>query len=257
MATQSVAGTEAARRLDGKVAVVTGAGRGIGRACGIALAQAGAEVHLIARTASDLDALAGKIESAGGKATVIVGDVCDPEIAASVERMDRVDVLVNNAGFNIAQPFLEVTEEALDAIMGLNFRAAVLIARSAARRMVAGGRDGSIVHIGSAFSHVSGTERSIYSASKFAIEGLTKGMALDLAPHGIRVNTVCPTWTATPTALKGLQNPEVKAFALARIPLGRVGKPEEVAAAVLFLASPAAGMITGTSLRVDGGWTIQ
>ncbi|MBI4182473.1 MAG: glucose 1-dehydrogenase [Proteobacteria bacterium] len=244
-------------RLDGKVALVTGASRGIGRVIARALAAAGAETVLLARTGSEIEALGREIAAAGGRASTLVADVCDTaRVRPAIERLARLDVLVNNAGKNIPQPFLDATEAAFDDVFTLNVRAPFLVAQAAARRMVVGGQGGVIVNIGSTFGHVGGGERSVYCASKHAIEGLTKAMALDLAPHGIRVVTVCPTWTGTERARKALEDKALRASVLARIPLGRIGEPEDIANAVVFMCSSAAAMITGTSLLVDGGWTV-
>ncbi|MBI4182474.1 MAG: SDR family oxidoreductase [Proteobacteria bacterium] len=245
-------------RLDGKVAAVTGAGRGIGRACARALAAAGAEVALLARSRDQIEAVAAEIAAAGGQARAVACDVCDPaQVRSAIGALSRLDVLVNNAGVNRPQPFLEVSEEALDLMLGLNVRAAFLVAQAAARRMVAGGEGGAIVHIGSTLGRVGSRERTVYCATKHAIEGLTKAMALDLAPYGIRVNAVSPTFVETEMTRRALADPAFRASVVERIPLGRVGRPEDVAGAVAFLASPAAAMITGASLLVDGGWVAR
>ena len=240
-----------ARGLDGKVAIVTGAGRGLGRACAVSLSEAGAQVIAVARTQSDLDALS---EEASGVIETWALDATSDALLEQIEALGQLDVLVNNAGINRPQPFLEVTDENLDLLLNLNVRAAFRVARSAARVMVRQ-QSGSIIHMSSQMGHVGSPTRTVYCATKHALEGLSRAMAVELAPQGIRVNTVAPTFIATPMAMPMLEDPDFKSFVLGMIPMGRIGQPEEVAAAVLYLASPAAAMVTGTSLNVDGGWT--
>ncbi len=245
-------------RLDGLVALVTGAGRGLGEACAVALADAGAEVVLMSRTRAELDALAARIEADGGRARVAVCDISDPAaIAAAVPPLGRIDILVNNAGVNIPEPFAEVSLEHLDAILDLNVRGAFLMAQAVARGMLERGHGGSIVHMSSQMGHVGAPNRAVYCASKHAIEGLTKAMGVELAPHGIRVNSVGPTFVDTPLARRFLKDPAFSRDVLDRIALGRLALAEEVADAVLYLASPASGAVTGTALLVDGGWTAR
>jgi NAD(P)-dependent dehydrogenase (short-subunit alcohol dehydrogenase family) len=243
-------------RLDGRRALVTGAGRGIGRAAAAALADAGAHVVLVSRTRADLEALADAIMAAGGSAEPLVLDVVD--IAATgraIAAQLPFDVLVNNAGTNRPAPFLEVALEDYDAIMDLNVRAAFFVAQSVARRMVEAGVRGSIVNVSSQMGHVGGETRTVYCGSKHALEGMTKAMALDLAPHGIRVNTLCPTFLLTPLTAPFFANAEFRAKTLARIPLGRLGAVEDLMGAIVYLASDASALVTGSSLTVDGGWT--
>jgi NAD(P)-dependent dehydrogenase (short-subunit alcohol dehydrogenase family) len=243
-------------RLDGRRALVTGAGRGIGRAAAAALADAGAHVVLASRTLAELRALADAIIEVGGSAEALVLDVTD--VAATqtaIAAQPAFDILVNNAGTNRPAPLLEVALEDYDAIMDLNVRAAFFVAQAVARRMVEGGVRGSIVNISSQMGHVGGETRTVYCASKHALEGLTKAMALDLAPHGIRVNTICPTFLLTPLTAPFFANAEFRAKTLARIPLGRLGEVEDLMGAIVFLASDASALMTGTSLIVDGGWT--
>jgi len=245
-------------RLDGRRALVTGAGRGIGRAAAVALADAGAHVVLASRTGAELEALAEAIHKTGGAAEPLVLDVAD--VAATRDAIGAeapFDVLINNAGTNRPAPFLDVTIEDYDAIVDLNLRAAFFVAQGVARRMVEAGLEGSIVNVSSQMGHVGGENRTVYCASKHAIEGMTKAMAIDLAPRGIRVNSLCPTFIRTPMAEAFLANPEFRDRTVSRIPLGRVGEVEDLMGAILFLASDASALMTGTSLTVDGGWTAQ
>jgi NAD(P)-dependent dehydrogenase (short-subunit alcohol dehydrogenase family) len=242
-------------RLDGQVALVSGAGRGIGRGCALALADAGAEVIALSRTEAELLTLAREIEAAGGRARALVCDVTDTAaVRAAIAGLERLDVLLNNAGSNQPQPFLEVEEAVLDRLLALNVKAAFVVAQATARVMARSG-GGAIVNMSSQMGHVGGAGRTVYCATKHAIEGLTKAMAVDLAPYNIRVNAVAPTFVETPLTRPFFEDPAFKALVLDKILLGRLARIEEVAAAVVYLASPAAAMITGTSLLVDGGWT--
>jgi len=237
--------------LDGQVALVTGAGRGLGRACALALSHAGAGIVAVARTAAELDSLAAE---APGPVQCWVEDVTGDALLARIESLGRLDVLVNNAGGNRPMPFEEVPDEVLDGLLDLNVRAAFRVARSAARVMLRRG-SGSIIHMSSQMGHVGSPRRTVYCMTKHALEGLSRAMAVELAPRGIRVNTVAPTFTETPLGRQMMADPEFERFVLGMIPMGRIAEPDDVAAAVLYLASPASRMVTGTSLRVDGGWT--
>ncbi len=248
--------------LEGRVALVTGAGRGIGRSCALALAEAGAELWLVSRTLAEVQQVADEIRAAGGKAHAVACDVTrSAELKKLIAAMPLLDVLVNNAGSNIPEPFVEVSEEHLDRLLDLNVRAAFLAAQAAAKKMLESpdrkARGGAIVNMSSQMGHVGAASRSVYCLTKHAIEGLTKAMALELAPHGIRVNTVAPTFVETPMTAPMFARPEFARWVHERLPGGRVGRPEEVAAAVLFAASPAASLMTGASLVIDGGWTAQ
>jgi NAD(P)-dependent dehydrogenase (short-subunit alcohol dehydrogenase family) len=235
-----------------RVAVITGAGGGIGSACADALAAAGTRLVLLGRSRATLDPVA---ERTGGRALE-----CDVTDGNAVRRvfagLDRVDVLVNCAGGNRPRGFLDVDEEDLDWSLALNVRGAFLVAQAAAARMVAGG-GGAIVNVTSQMGHVGAPLRTVYCAAKHAVEGLTKAMAVELAPYGIRVNAVAPTFVETAMTERYLAEPVARVDALARIPLNRFGSASEVAAAVAFAASDSASLMTGTSLVVDGGWTAQ
>lgn len=241
-------------RLDGRTALVTGAGKGLGRACALALAAAGAHVIAVARTQADLATLAAE---AAGSVDVWTADATEPAFLDRVEALPRLDVLVNNVGANKPEPFTAVTVETLDRLLSLNVRAAFLVAQAAVRAMLRGGTGGSVIHMTSQMGHVGSPNRTVYCMTKHALEGLSKAMAVELAPQGVRVNCVAPTFIETPMTAPMLADPQFRRFVLDRIPLGRTGTAEEVAAAVVFLASPASSLITGTSLLVDGGWTAQ
>jgi NAD(P)-dependent dehydrogenase (short-subunit alcohol dehydrogenase family) len=245
-------------RLDGRRALVTGAGRGIGLAAAAALAQAGAHVVLVARTAAEIEATAAEIRTEGGSAEPLVLDVTDlASVRANVAAQAPFDVLVNNAGTNRPAPFLDVTEQDYDAITDLNQRAAFFVAQAVAQRMVQAGIGGSIIHISSQMGHVGGARRTVYCMSKHGVEGLTKAMAIDLAPHAIRVNTIGPTFIDTPLTRPFWSDKAFHEDVLRRIKLSRLGTVEDLMGAVVFLASDAAALVTGASLVVDGGWTAE
>lgn len=242
--------------LQGRRAVVTGAGRGIGLALAAALAEAGAEVTLAARSGDEIEAGARSIQAAGGNAAAAVLDVSN---LAADERFfaerPAFHVLVNNAGTNRPKPMTEVTEDDYDAVLDLNLKSAFFVAQACARRMVQDAVAGSLIHIGSQMGHVGGPNRSLYCASKWALEGMSKSFALDLAQYGIRSNTIAPTFIETPLTRPYLQDEAFLDSVLTKIKLGRVGRVEDLMGAVTFLAGDAAAMITGASLIVDGGWT--
>ena len=241
-------------KLNGELALVTGAGRGIGRGCVEALADAGARVIAVARSADDLAAVAAH---SSGRVEAWPADVTSDELVRKIEALPDLTILVNNAGGNRPQAFAEVDDESMDFVIDLNVRAAFRVARAAVRSMLASGKQGSVVHMSSQMGHVGSPKRSVYCMTKHAIEGLTKAMAVELAPHGIRVNAVAPTFVETPLTKPMLDDPEFRAFVQGMIPLGKLGAIDDVVAAVLYLVSPAAGMVTGHSLKVDGGWTAQ
>ena len=243
-------------RLDGKRALVTGAGRGIGLACAAALSEAGAHVTLMARTEAEIDAVATELVGRGRQAATLVADVCDvTAVRASIAVYEPFDILVNNAGTNRPKPFLDVSTDDFDAVMSVNLRAAFFVAQAVARRLADAGRPGSIIHMSSQMGHVGGNRRSIYCASKHAMEGLSKAMAIEFGPLGIRVNTICPTFIETPMTKPFFEDAVFRADVLTKIKLGRLGQPEDLMGAVLFLASDASALMTGSALMVDGGWT--
>lgn len=241
-----------AQGLSGKAAVVTGGSKGLGRAICVALAKAGASVTAVARDPAALTELAEEFPDIRTWAA----DVNDPEFGLELAQR-RVDILVNNAGTNSPMPMVDVPVNVLDTMLSLNVRAAYLAAQGAARAMIEAGNGGIIINITSQMGHVGSPGRTVYCMTKHALEGLTKAMAVELAPHNIRVNSVAPTFIETPMTAPMLAKPEFRAFVDRMIPLGRIGKPDDVAAAVVYLASPAANMVTGASLVVDGGWTAQ
>jgi NAD(P)-dependent dehydrogenase (short-subunit alcohol dehydrogenase family) len=249
-------------RLDGRTALVTGAGRGMGRSIALALAAAGAQTWLVSRTRSELEEVAAEIDYAGGTARVAVCDVTDDAaVSRTFAAIPALDVLVNNAGMNIPEPFVDVTAARLDQVMALNVRSMFVVAQAATRKMLEAAnrreRGGAIVNISSQMGHVGAERRTVYCMTKHAIEGLTKALAVELAPHNIRVNAVAPTFIDTPMTEPMFRNPQFTDWVMQRIPMGRLGTLDEVAAAVLFAASPAASLMTGASLVIDGGWTAR
>ena len=241
-----------AQGLSGKQAVVTGGSKGLGRAICVALMQAGARVTAVARDPAGLAELAADHPAIQTWQADVNGPAFGIELAQR-----RVDIFVNNAGTNNPMPMVDVPVEVLDQMLNLNVRAAYLAAQGAARSMVQAGGGGAIINMTSQMGHVGSPGRTVYCMTKHALEGLTKAMAVELAPHNIRVNSVAPTFIETPMTAPMLAKPEFRAFVDNMIPLGRIGKPDDVAAAVIYLASPAADMVTGTSLLVDGGWTAR
>ena len=245
-------------RLDGRRALVTGASSGIGLGAAAALAGAGAAVTLVARRADELEAARDAIRATGGRAEALARDITDlAATAAALAERGPFDVMVNSAGLARHAPALDTTPEDYDAAMALNLRAAYFLTREVARGLIAAGKPGSLINISSQMGHVGGPDRAVYCANKHALEGMTKAMALEWAAHGIRVNTLCPTFIRTPLAEQTLAIPERRAWILSKIKLGRVGEIEDLMGPVVFLASDASAMVTGTHLIVDGGWTAE
>lgn len=242
--------------LAGKRALITGGSRGIGLAAAEALAAFGAHVTLAARPSADLDAAVGRLKTAGRSVDALELDVNDTAGArAAIATREPYNVLVNNAGTNQPVTFLEVTEAQYDTIMTLNVRAAYFVAQAVAQRLVATGQSGSIINVSSQMGHVGAAIRTVYCASKWAMEGMTRAMAVDLAPHGIRVNTLCPTFIETPLASRFLASEKFRTEVLSKIKLGRVGQVGDLTGAFVYLASDASSLMTGTSMIIDGGWT--
>ncbi|MEO0546109.1 MAG: SDR family oxidoreductase [Pseudomonadota bacterium] len=243
-------------RLDGKRALVTGASRGIGLGGAMALAEAGAHVVMAARNEEEIGHAAAMIREAGYKAEGISLDVLDQAaVISAVRQYGPFDVLFNNAGTNQPTPYLEVTEANFDLITDINLKAAFFVAQAVAKGMVEAGKGGSIIHTSSQMGHVGGIDRAVYCGTKFGIEGVTKASAIELAPHKVRVNTIAPTFIRTPMTQSTFDNPERRAWVEDKIKLGRVGEIEDIMGAVVFLASDASALVTGTSLVIDGGWT--
>jgi 2-deoxy-D-gluconate 3-dehydrogenase len=249
-------------RLDGRAAIVTGASQGLGRHIALALAEAGADLALVARRSRPLEEVARLAESMGRRAFSIAADLTRlPDIQRMVRsaaaQLGQVDILVNNAGTNIQQLATDVTEETWDAIMGINLKGAFFTAREVGLRMIEQGRGGRIINITSQMGDVGFYKRSAYCASKAAVCGFTKVLALEWAPHRIRVNAVGPTFIDSPLTRKVFEDRQIADEVMRRIPVGRLGRMEEVAAAVVYLASDGADLVTGHHLLVDGGWTAQ
>lgn len=245
-------------RLDGRRALVAGAGRGIGAAAAVALAQAGAEVTLAARSEGPLRALAEALHADGHAARVLVLDVTDAQaVRQEVSARGPFDILVNSAGTNRPSELAQMRDEDLDFVIDINLKAAFYLAREVARGLQSAGRPGSIITVSSQMGHVGGPKRTLYCATKHALEGLTKALAWELGPQGIRVNTLCPTFIETPLTQPMLADERFRRFVESRIALGRIGRVEEVMGAVVFLASDASSLMTGSALMLDGGWTAQ
>ncbi len=240
-------------RLDGRRALVTGGSRGIGLGCAVALAEAGAHVTVAARGEAELNAAVAEMTEAGLSAEARVLDVTDrAAVVAALDAVGPLDVLVNSAGMARHAPALETVEADYDAVMAVNAKAAFVLAQEAALRMEG---PGSIIQVSSQMGHVGGIDRAVYCASKHAVEGMTKAMAIEWGPRGIRVNTICPTFILTPLTEATFADPQKRAWIEGRIKLGRVGRVEDIMGAVVYLASDASALVTGAALIVDGGWT--
>ena len=245
-------------RLDGKRALVTGGGRGIGLAAASALAEAGAHVTLAARTQAQIEAAAQAIRARGDKAAALELDVTDLDaVRRAIAAAEPFDVLVNNAGTNRPAPFVDVKIEDFDAIFALNVRAAFFMAQAVARLLIEARRPGSIINISSQMGHVGAARRTVYCATKHAMEGFTKSMAIELAPHNIRVNSLGPTFLETPMTRPFFEDKAFREEVLSKIKLGRLGQLEELTGAIVFLASDASSLMTGAALVLDGGWTAE
>lgn len=244
-------------RLDGRRALVTGAGRGIGLAAAAALGEAGSEVCLISRTDSEIEEAAEAIRAAGRTADTLVLDILETAaMRAAITERGPFDILINNAGTNRPKTMAATSEDDFDTVLDLNLRAAYFVAQAVTDGLLTAEKSGAIINISSQMGHVGGPLRTVYCSSKWALEGLTKSLAMELAPNGIRVNSIAPTFIETPLAKEMLKDPEFRDAVLSKIKLGRTGQVEDLMGAIVFLASDAAAMITGASLLVDGGWTI-
>ena len=237
---------------------MTGGTRGIGLGAAVALAEAGADVTIVSRTAEDVAATVEAMLDADLTASGRALDVTDTAaVKAFIGSVAPFDILVNSAGRARHSGFLDITEVDYQAVIDLNLKSTVFVSQAVTAQLVAAGRPGSIIHISSQMGHVGGPKRAVYSASKFAVEGLTRAMAIELGPHNIRVNTICPTFIETELTATTLSDPDFRTWVLSKIKLGRLGRIEDIMGPVLFLASDAAAMITGSSLMVDGGWTAE
>ena len=243
-------------RLDGQRALAVGASSGIGLACAVALAQAGAEVTVAARSADKLESLAAEMRDAGMQVQTLSMDVADVAATeAAVAAHGPFDVLVNSAGLARHSPALDTAPEDYDAVTDLNVKGAYFLTRAVAKGLMKNGKPGSLINISSQMAHVGGIDRAVYCATKHAVEGFTKSMAIEWGKAGIRVNTICPTFIRTPLTQQTFDNPDRRAWIEEKIKLPRIGEVEDIMGATVFLASAASAMITGTSILVDGGWT--
>lgn len=243
-------------RLDGRTALVAGASSGIGQAAAVALAEAGARVTIVARSADKLEQTATALQGRGLSVETLALDVQDVEATErAIAAHAPFDILVNSAGMARHGPAVETALSDFDAVVGLNLRGAYFLTRAVAKTLIEAGRPGSLINISSQMAHVGGIDRAVYAATKHAVEGFTKSMAIEWGRHGIRINTICPTFIRTPLAEQTFSIPERLRWIEEKIKLGRIGEVEDIMGPVVFLASDAAAMITGTALMVDGGWT--
>ena len=245
--------------LQGKVAIVTGAGRGLGRSMALALADAGADIVAASRTATEIESLRDEIRALGRRAEAITCDAtneadCQRLADETVGRLGRVDILVNNAGINIRKPVLELSHEEYRQVLATNLEGYFLCARAVGARLVGQGH-GKVINISSIMGRVALANQAAYASSKGAIEQLTKVLAIEWAPNNVQVNAIGPTYFETELTRPLFDDPERNAFITQRTPMGRWGQPEELAGAVIFLASEASNYVTGHTLMVDGGWT--
>ncbi|UWR55357.1 SDR family NAD(P)-dependent oxidoreductase [Phaeobacter inhibens] len=249
-------------RLDGKRALVTGASSGIGRACAVALAEAGAHVTIAARRIEPLEALVAEMQAADMQAEVMVLDVADiaatqAGISERITQNGAFDILVNSAGLARHSPASDTAEDDFDAVIDLNIKGAYFLTQAVAKGLMAAGKPGSLINISSQMAKVGGLDRAVYSATKHAVEGFTKSMAIEWGESGIRVNTICPTFIVTPLTKSTFDRPERRAWIESKIQLGRIGEVEDIMGGVVYLASDASSLITGTALMIDGGWTAE
>lgn len=243
-------------RLDGKRALVTGGGRGLGLAAAGALAQAGAEVTLAARSGAELEAACAAIRAQGARADLMVLDVTDPAaVKRAISSRPPFQILVNNAGMNRPKLLTETPDEDIDAVFALNVKATFYVSREVARSLQAAGLPGSFINVSSQMGHVGSPRRTLYCASKHAVEGMSKALAWELGPAGIRVNTLCPTFIETTLTAPMFEDASFRRFVLDKIALGRLGRIDEIMGPVVFLASDASSLMTGSALMLDGGWT--
>ena len=250
------AGVTASFSLEGRSALVAGGGGGIGSAVAVALADAGTSVTVLARTPEPLQVVAERIAAAGGSARVAVADVTDPDsVAAALDPIPAHDIVVNAAGINRPRPFVDVEIANFDELFAVNVRGTFIVTQHQVRRLLMEGRAGVVINVSSQMGHVGAPNRVVYCGAKHAVEGMTKAMAVELGSKGIRVVAVAPTWIETAFTASSFSQPGFREQVLKELPIGRIGTPDDVAAAIVFLASDAASLITGTSLLVDGGWT--
>ncbi|MEY1554780.1 SDR family NAD(P)-dependent oxidoreductase [Yoonia sp. R2331] len=243
-------------RLDGKRALVAGASSGIGLGCAVALAQAGAAVTLAARSADKLAEVVAALTDAGLTADGMALDVVDiPATQAAVAGAGPFDILVNSAGLAIHSPAVETTPEDFSTVSDLNFKGAYFLTAAVAKGLLEAGKPGSLINITSQMAFVGGIERAVYCGTKHAVEGFTKAMAIEWGKAGIRVNTICPTFIRTPLSAPTFNNPDRVAWIMEKIKLDRVGEVTDIMGPVVYLASDASAMMTGTHLLIDGGWT--